>query len=88
MTSKSTQYWPFQSSLGRVSAYKSVGTVQVTVSDRFSTYLAFETYNSHGGINAFAVQVRVQSTDFVSTATSGSITSLRIYTKHCCKLAD
>lgn len=75
LTSKQLNFWPFQSSFGCASQFIGTGTLQVTASDRFSTSLALETYDKDGGINAFAIQVRFQSTDFVSTTSSPGPTS-------------
>ncbi|KAF2034870.1 hypothetical protein EK21DRAFT_107501 [Setomelanomma holmii] len=75
LTSKRLDVWPFQSSFGCASNYGGVGSVQVTVSDRYSKTLGIEKYDANGGINAFAVQVRFQSTDFVSTTSSMAPTS-------------
>lgn len=40
----------------------------VTISDKFATTTGMEEYDDRGGINAFAVQVRFQDTDFKTTS--------------------
>ncbi|KAL6705202.1 hypothetical protein ACN47E_007162 [Coniothyrium glycines] len=67
---------PFQSYLGCVSGFTSPGTLPVTVSSAFTTSTGSEVHGGDGGaINAFAVRVRFQATDFVSTTTSPSPSS-------------
>ncbi|KAH7398739.1 hypothetical protein DE146DRAFT_500885 [Phaeosphaeria sp. MPI-PUGE-AT-0046c] len=68
LSSKWLEAWPFQSSLGCVSNFKDTGSMPVTISDRFSTSVGMEEYDDRGGINAFAVQVRFQATDFATTS--------------------
>lgn len=40
----------------------------MTISDKFATTTGMEEYDNRGGINAFAVQVRFQATDFATTS--------------------
>lgn len=51
-----------------MSNFKDTGSMPVTISDKFATTTGMEEYDDRGGINAFAVQVRFQDTDFKTTS--------------------
>jgi hypothetical protein len=77
-TQKSTQFWPFQVSFDCASGFFGSGSIQVTESDRYSTSNRNYTYEKEGAINAFAVHVRFQSTDFVATSSTPGPTSVSV----------